>query len=138
MRVRSMAAAVLAAAALVAVPGSAAAQAQPVPGVNAAQRVVLVRVVEGPLTLDTRVLAGPKLRAWWIDGCDGRSIDAGSVQRDRAVPLFPPNTGDGVRRKWVLVILDVSAVPLPDVLPRRVPEQVSSAAAGLPPCIGVR
>src|SRR5690242_18123553 len=100
MRVRvgvgGLAAAVAVAAGLLAAPGTAAADPAPVPAVQPDRVLVAVRVDgEGPVTVDTTQLTGPKLRAWWFDGC-GRTIDAGSVPRDRAARLDPPDTGDGV------------------------------------------
>jgi hypothetical protein len=61
-----------------------------------------------PVTLDTTRLAGPQLRAWWIDGIGDRTVDGGAVQRGRAVRLYPPDTGDGGPHDWTLVVVDAT------------------------------
>ena len=66
-----------------------------------------------PVTVDTRGLAGPALRAWWVDGVTGESVDAGAVRRGRAVRLHPPETGDGALHDWTLVIFDATRGLLP-------------------------
>ena len=61
-----------------------------------------------PVTLDTTRLVGPALRAWWIDGVGDRTVDGGTVQRGTAVTLFPPDTGDGGRHDWTLIVVDAT------------------------------
>ena len=61
-----------------------------------------------PVTVDTRGLAGPVLRGWWVDGVTGESVDAGTVRRARAVRLHPPDTGDGALHDWTLVVVDAT------------------------------
>lgn len=61
-----------------------------------------------PITVDTTRLTGPALRAWWVDAVGGTTVDAGSVQRGPAVPLFPPDTGDGAAHDWTLVVVDAT------------------------------
>jgi hypothetical protein len=61
-----------------------------------------------PVTVDTTRLAGPALRAWWIDAFGDRSVDAGSVPRGPAVTLYPPDTGDGSPHDWTVVIVDAT------------------------------
>ena len=61
-----------------------------------------------PVTVDTRGLAGPVLRGWWVDGVTGESVDAGTVRRARAVRLHPPDTGDGALHDWTLVVIDAT------------------------------
>jgi hypothetical protein len=61
-----------------------------------------------PVTVDTTTLAGPALRAWWIDAFGDESVDGGPVSRGRAVRLFPPDTGDGGQHDWTLVIVDAT------------------------------
>jgi hypothetical protein len=61
-----------------------------------------------PVTLDTTRLAGPALRAWWIDGVGDRTVDGGTVQRGTAVTLFPPDTGDGGAHDWTLIVVDAT------------------------------
>ncbi len=126
--VGGLAAVLAVAATLLVAPGTAAADPAPVAGLQVTDRVLLVVRVDGygPVTVDTTRLAGPRLRAWWVDLCDGRTIDLGSVPRQPATKLFPPNTGDGVQRSWLLVIVDAAAVPVP-LAPRH-------AATSLPPC----
>lgn len=62
----------------------------------------------GPVTIDTTRLTGPALRAWWVDGVSGVTVDAGSVPRDRAVEMYPPDTGDGAAHDWTLVVVDAT------------------------------
>jgi Putative collagen-binding domain of a collagenase len=66
-----------------------------------------------PVTVDTTRLTGPALRAWWVDGIGDRTVDAGAVPRDRAVKLFPPDTGDGSAHDWTLVVVDATRGLLP-------------------------
>jgi hypothetical protein len=61
-----------------------------------------------PVTLDTTHLAGPALRAWWTDGIGDRTVDAGAVPRGPGVTLHPPDTGDGHRHDWTLVVVDAT------------------------------
>ena len=61
-----------------------------------------------PVILDTTALAGPALRAWWVDGVSGVTVDAGSVPRADGVVLHPPDTGDATVRDWTLVIVDAT------------------------------
>jgi hypothetical protein len=119
---------------LLGVPGTAA--AAPPPAAVRADRVILVvrHDGDGPVTVDTTRLAGPKLQGWWVDGCSGRTVDAGTVARGGAVRLDPPNTGNGVRHVWVLVIVDVTAVPLDTAVQRHL-TAVDGVAADLPPCL---
>lgn len=60
--------------------------------------------------LDTTVLPGEALRAWWFDPRTGVPVDAGSVQRSASTAFFPPVTGpDDADQDWVLVIDDTDA-----------------------------
>jgi hypothetical protein len=72
---------------------------------------LMVYTTEGePFRVDTTVLPGPDLRAWWFDPRTGEAIDAGSVPRADAVEFFPPETGDGGEDlDWVLVVDDVTS-----------------------------
>jgi hypothetical protein len=75
----------------------------------AAGRLLLVRHAgTAPVTVDTRGLAGPALRAWWVDGVTGETVDAGTVRRARAVRLHPPDTADGALHDWTLVVVDAT------------------------------
>jgi hypothetical protein len=71
---------------------------------------IMIYTAEGePFRVDTTVLPGPELTAWWFDPRTGTAIDAGSVQRAESVEFFPPETGDADDgRDWVLVIDDVA------------------------------
>lgn len=60
------------------------------------------------ITVDTTVLAGPALRAWWTDAVGGATVDAGSVPPGRGVVVHPPDTGDGAAHDWTLVLVDVT------------------------------
>jgi len=66
-----------------------------------------------PVTVDTTRLTGPALRAWWVDGVGDRTVDAGSVPRDPAVKLFPPDTGEQGPHDWTLVVVDATRALLP-------------------------
>ena len=85
-----------------------------VPAPTTAAGVLLVRHAgTGPITVDTTRLEGPALRAYWVDGVGGGTVDAGSVQRGPAVRLFPPDTGDGAPHDWTLVVVDATRGLLP-------------------------
>jgi hypothetical protein len=60
-------------------------------------------------SVDTTVLSGSTLQAWWFDPRTGNVIDAGSVQRGKSVEFFPPETGEGdAGQDWVLVVDDAA------------------------------
>lgn len=72
-------------------------------------RALIVRHAgTAPVTVDTTRLPGPALRAWWVDGIGGVTVDAGSVPRGPAVKLFPPDTGDRSPHDWTVVVVDAS------------------------------
>ncbi|WP_219412821.1 glycoside hydrolase family 140 protein [Pseudonocardia nigra] len=59
--------------------------------------------------VDTSVLSGSDLRAWWYDPRTGEAIDAGSVPREESVEFFPPETEKGDDGPdWVLVVDDAA------------------------------
>jgi Putative collagen-binding domain of a collagenase len=81
---------------------------------SAAGGLLLVRHAgTEPVTVDTTRLTGPALRAWWVDAIGDRTVDAGSVQRAKAVTLYPPDTGDGSPHDWTLLIVDATRGLLP-------------------------
>jgi hypothetical protein len=66
-----------------------------------------------PVTVDTTRLTGPALRAYWTDAFGDETVDAGSVPRDPAVVLDPPNTGDAGPHDWTVLIVDATRGLLP-------------------------
>jgi hypothetical protein len=54
-------------------------------------------------TVDTGVLSGTALRAWWFDPRTGTATDAGTVERGASVEFTPPERTD-----WVLVVDDAA------------------------------
>jgi hypothetical protein len=78
--------------------------------------------------VDTTVLTGSALRAWWFDPRSGKAIDAGSVQRAKSVEFFPPETGEGDEGKdWVLVIDDAARDFAPPGSPLAAPKPAQPA-----------
>jgi Putative collagen-binding domain of a collagenase len=61
-----------------------------------------------PVTIDTTKLAGPSLRAWWLDAYGDETVDGGPVRRASAVTLFPPDTGRGGPHDWTLLVVDAT------------------------------
>ncbi|MHA6624440.1 glycoside hydrolase family 140 protein [Pseudonocardia sichuanensis] len=53
--------------------------------------------------VDTTVLTGDALRAWWFDPRTGTATDAGTVERGASVEFGPPEETD-----WVLVVDDAA------------------------------
>ena len=104
---------------LVAVGAVLPAAALPLPDPPAAPlpspgRVLIVEHAgTAPVTVDTSRLTGPALRAWWVDGIGGQTVDSGSVQRGPAVQLFPPDTGDQGPHDWTLVVVDATRGLIP-------------------------
>ncbi|HLU56441.1 MAG TPA: glycoside hydrolase family 140 protein [Pseudonocardia sp.] len=65
---------------------------------------LMAYTVDGkPFALDTTVLSGTGLRAWWFDPRTGTATDAGPAPRGRSVEFTPPERGDRV-----LVVDDAS------------------------------
>jgi hypothetical protein len=65
----------------------------------------------GPVVVDTSAMTAP--RGLWIDKRTGTTVDAGSVPKDRAARLDPPDTGDGAEHDWMLVVVDTDLADLP-------------------------
>jgi hypothetical protein len=100
-------AAVLALAAVL--PAAASSTLGPAPAEPVGSSLLLVRHAgTEPVTVDTTRLTGPALRAYWTDAFGDRTVDAGSVQRDTAVELYPPDTGDGAAHDWTVLIVDAT------------------------------
>jgi hypothetical protein len=60
--------------------------------------------------LDTTVLAGDALRAWWFDPRTGVPVDAGTAPHSVSAAFFPPVTGPAdAEQDWVLVVDDADA-----------------------------
>jgi hypothetical protein len=96
--------------ALVAVlPGSSAGGVPAAVARPGAAGLLLVRHAgTGSVTIDTTKLAGPALRAWWIDAFGDETVDGGAVSRGPGVTLFPPDTGNGGPHDWTLVVVDAT------------------------------
>lgn len=95
---------------------AARAAAGPLAAFASAAPLLLVRHAgTAPVVVDTARLTGPALRAWWVDGVSGVSVDAGSVPRGPAVELHPPDTGDGAPHDWTLVVVDATRGLTPPV-----------------------
>jgi hypothetical protein len=71
---------------------------------------IMIYTAEGePFRVDTTVLPGPDLKAWWFDPGTGIAIDAGSVPKAPSVDFFPPDMGEGdAGRDWVLVVIEAA------------------------------
>jgi hypothetical protein len=76
------------------------------PGGDENGSFIMIYTADGePFRVDTTVLPGPDLKAWWFDPRTGTAVDAGSVPKAPSVDFFPPETGDGdAGPDWVLVV----------------------------------
>jgi hypothetical protein len=93
--------------------GAPAVDVPTVPAPSTGGLLIVRHAGTAPVTVDTTRLTGPALRAWWVDGVGDRTVDAGSVPRESAAKLFPPNTGDGRPHDWTLVVVDATRGLLP-------------------------
>ena len=69
----------------------------------------LMAYFPGPVsaTIDTTVIAGPRLRAWWFDPRSGGARPIGDLENTGPKEFSPPARDDG--GDWVLVIDDAAA-----------------------------
>ena len=73
----------------------------------------LMAYFPGPVsaTIDTTVIASPRLRAWWFDPRSGEARPIGDLEKTGPKEFTPPAGDDG--GDWVLVIDDAAAARRP-------------------------